>query len=429
LSSGVDLFHYLEVTVKGKPRIAVVTAGHLSTCPRMLKAADALSEAGYEVECVSTRSTPWATEADRDVYERRGGKWRWTVVDYRKSSAPGTYFTSGARHRLARARARRQSRIPLRVATRAHGRVHVELVRAALGTGADFFYGGTTGGIAAAREAAARAGRPYALDLEDFYSGDCAEGSLDEKLATRIEEAILKGAAFLTAGSAAIADAYRAKYGVDPATIHNTFPLPAPPSLERGEGPLRLYWFSQTIGPGRGLEQAIEAVGLSRVDAELRLRGSAAQGFDDALASLAREKAPRLRLAIEPPGPPDEMTRLASGHDVGLALEQGATLNNRLALGNKPLTYVLTGLALALTDVPGHRNLARDLGDDRLLVPPTDVRALAEGFRRFAGNDGFLARCRSTSWEAAKRRWHWEHPEERGKLLGLVEAATAPRAR
>ena len=54
-----------------KPRICVVTAGHLSTCPRMLKAADALAEAGYRVRVVSTQQTDWAAEADLDVRRRR----------------------------------------------------------------------------------------------------------------------------------------------------------------------------------------------------------------------------------------------------------------------------------------------------------------------------------------------------------------------
>jgi transketolase len=56
-------------------RICIVTAGHLSTCPRMLKAADALAEAGYRVRVVSVRHTQWATEADRDVRRRRTGAW------------------------------------------------------------------------------------------------------------------------------------------------------------------------------------------------------------------------------------------------------------------------------------------------------------------------------------------------------------------
>ena len=66
-----DLFHYLELEPFMKPRLALVTAGHLSTCPRMLKAADALAEEGYDVEVVSTRSTAWAVEADLALLAER----------------------------------------------------------------------------------------------------------------------------------------------------------------------------------------------------------------------------------------------------------------------------------------------------------------------------------------------------------------------
>ena len=66
-------------------RICVVTAGHLSTCPRMLKAADALHAAGYAVRVVSANHTPWAQAADREVVRSRG--WKWTVVDYARETA------------------------------------------------------------------------------------------------------------------------------------------------------------------------------------------------------------------------------------------------------------------------------------------------------------------------------------------------------
>jgi hypothetical protein len=153
----------------------------------MLKAADALAEEGYEVSVVSTRSTPWATEADLDVLRRRSGRWRSIVVDYSRSGGPLLYAKSGLRRRVARALAARTNDISFPLSTGAFARVHDELVSAALGTSADFFYGGTTGGIAAAFEAAKRAGRRYALDLEDFFSGEPPEGSLDQRLAERIE--------------------------------------------------------------------------------------------------------------------------------------------------------------------------------------------------------------------------------------------------
>jgi hypothetical protein len=387
----------------------------------MLKAADALAEDGYEVEVVSTRSTAWASAADRDVYERRGGKWRWTVVDYRKESAPGTYLRTGLRQRLARALATRLSRIPLVVANRAFARVHDELVAAVRGTGADFFYGGTTGGIAAT--AAAAGSRPYALDLEDFYSGDGTEGSPDEKLATRVESAVLKGARFLTAGSEAIAEAYRDKYALTPVPIHNTFSLPTetPDFASSRTGPLRLYWFSQTIGSGRGLEEAIEALGVSGIDARLHVRGVLASGFD--VRALAATKAPRLSIEVLEPGLPDEMTRLARGYDVGLSLEQRVSRNRELCLTNKAFIYMLAGLALAMTTTAGQRPLVDRLHEHAVTVPPGDVDALASGLARLSNERGWLAKCRRASWEAASSRWHWEHAEERGKLLDLVRDA------
>jgi len=406
-----------------KPRLTLVTAGHLSTCPRMLKAADALAEEGYEVAVVSTRSTPWAAEADLDVRNRRRERWKSIVIDYSRSGRPLLYVKSGLRRRIARALAARTREAPYRLATRAFARVHEELVSAAFATSADFFYGGTTGGVAAAFEAARRADRRYALDLEDFFSGEPPEGSLDQKLAERIEREILPGARFLTASSRPIAEAYAAKYGVTAATIHNVFPLPArPPDLEsRPEGPLRLYWFSQTVGPGRGLEEAIAAAGVSGIEGELHLRGAIAESYRETLRKLAREKAPRLALTMHPPGPPDEMTALASAFDIGLSLEQPLSLNRPLCLTNKALVYLLAGLALVMTDTPGQRPLRDELGDQALVVSPGDVQALAAGFRRFANDRRYLLDCQRASWKAAATRWHWEHSEERGKLLRLFE--------
>ncbi len=409
-----------------KPRLTLVTAGHLSTCPRMLKAADALVDGGYDVVLISTSSTDWAEDADADVRERRRGRFRVETIDYSRARSPLLHVKSGLRRRLARSIASRSKDLTFPLAVRAIARVHEELVSAAVATSADFLYGGTTGGIAAAFEAARRSGRPYALDLEDFFSGEPPSGSLDEKLAERIEREILPGARFLTASSGPIAKAYAKKYGAAVETIHNVFPLPErPPDLERSPaGPLRFYWFSQTIGAGRGLEDAIEGAGRARVPCELHLRGSIANDYRDQLVRRSREKAPNLALTTHPPGLPDEMTSLASPFDIGLSLEQPVSVNRTLCLTNKALVYPLAGLALVLTDTPGQRSLADELGDEALLVQPGDVNALAGGFRRFAEDRRHLLDCRRASWNAAATRWHWEHADERGKLLRLFEAAT-----
>jgi hypothetical protein len=109
-----------------------------------------------------------------------------------------------------------------------------------------------------------------------------------------------------------------------------------------------------------------------------------------------------------------------AGHDVGLTLEQGHVLNRALCLGNKALIYVLAGLALAISDTPGQRPLALGLGEGAVLYRPGDVPALAAGLKRWAQDKALLARARALVWQAASERWHWEHPEERGALLGAV---------
>src|SRR5439155_11008010 len=179
-------------------RITVVTAGHLSSCPRMLKAADAFHNAGYQVRVVSARHTEWATAADLAVRATRN--WAWRVGDYGRASGWRRRLTTAARFRAAgiAARAVGAGRVALPLAIRAYSRAHDELVRTVASEPADLIYGGTTGALAAVAEAASRLGIPYGLDLEDFHSAeqDSADGELANALATRVEMATLKNAAF-----------------------------------------------------------------------------------------------------------------------------------------------------------------------------------------------------------------------------------------
>ena len=390
----------------------------------MLKAADALAWAGHSIRVVATRFEPWATDADEDVRARRS--WRVAVIDRGRQSGALTYWCSGIRQRTARAAAgwMGPARTPIPVAVRAYARLHSEFVSAAVAERADLFYGGTSATLAAVADAARRQGVPYALDLEDLHSAESAAPDADftHALARRVEGAVVGRAAAITTSSAPIAWAYHARYGIVPRVVSNTFPLPStPPDFVRRPGPLRLYWFSQTIGPGRGLEDAIAAAGRAGVEAELHLRGRPADGYVATLEQVRAAHAPRLAIVRHPPAPPDAMVDLARGYDVGLALEQMTVLNHQLALSNKALTYILAGIAVALTDTPGQRVLGVDLGPGRGPVPPGDIGALAALFARWAADPDALLDAKRAAWAAAVGRWHWEHENDRGALCGLVK--------
>ncbi|MFI5177926.1 MAG: glycosyltransferase [Vicinamibacterales bacterium] len=393
----------------------------------MLKAADALTSDGHAVRVVATRHEPWATEADADVMTRR--HWPLSVVDYRRHESGATYVLSGARYRAARAAAHAlgAARAPFAIVARAFGRVHSELVRAATAEPADLIYGGTTGALAAVAEAARRLHVPYALDLEDLHSGETAgdDALFVDALARRVEAQVLRDAAFLTTSSEAIGEAYGAQYGVAPSVVHNTFPLPGvPPDFARADASrLRVYWFSQTIGPGRGLEDAVTALGRAGGDAELALRGRPQPGYLDALRSQAARDAPRVAVVHHAPAPPDAMVDLARGYDVGLALEQMTPKNRSLCVTNKAFTYILAGAAVAISDTPGQHALGVDLGRGAALVPPGDADALAGAFAAWMRDPAALDCARRSAWQAAERRWHWEHALERGRLQALVRRA------
>ena len=124
--------------------------------------------------------------------------------------------------------------------------------------------------------------------------------------------------------------------------------------------PLTLYWFSQVIGPDRGLEDAIRAMGILRTrPLELHLRGAWHPGYEGVLRSMAADAGVRQeRIVSHAPAAADEMVRLAAEFDIGLALEPAASVNNDLALSNKLFTYVLAGNA-----VDRHSNHRASVGD------------------------------------------------------------------
>jgi hypothetical protein len=229
----------------------------------------------------------------------------------------------------------------------------------------------------------------------------------------------------VTAGSEEIAAAYKARDGVDATVVHNTFALPSqPPDVSRVDPDrLRVYWFSQTIGPGRGLEDAILALGRAGAAAHLALRGRAQPGYVESLTALAAAQAPQVEVVPLAPAPPDAMIECARGYDVGLALEQMTPRNRRLCLTNKAFTYILAGMAVAITDTPGQHALGVDLGRAAALVPAGDVDALAGAFARWAGDAAELDCAKRTAWSAATRRWHWQHAQEQGALSALVREA------
>ena len=159
MSAAAPKLHTTGKSVRpGERRIVVVMPGHLSTTPRMMKAADAFAHAGYQVRVVSATYQEWSREADRTLAPTR--PWRWTPVEHGRVEASALYTLSGARRHCARTITRMVGAdgAPWWAVTRAMSRAHDELVKAALAEPFDLIYGGSVGGLAVVEEVARRAG-------------------------------------------------------------------------------------------------------------------------------------------------------------------------------------------------------------------------------------------------------------------------------
>jgi glycosyltransferase involved in cell wall biosynthesis len=408
-------------------KVAVVMPGHLATTPRMLKTADSLARAGYDVRAISAGFEPWARDADSRTTATR--TWRWQVVEHGREQAPIRHARTGLRRHLARraARAVGPHNAPWWACTRALSRVHDELVAAACREPLDLVIAGSIGGLGVAAEIGRRARVPFAVDLEDFHPAESVapDAPLYHGLAERVLSRVLPGAAFVTTSSECIAARYRERFGITAAVLHNVFQLPVQkPPFTRDGGPLRLYWFSQTIGPGRGIEELIAAAAHAGVPTEITLRGQSNGTFVSQLLQRAAA-VPGLALRVEPPADPDRMVALCAGHDVGLSAEIERVENRQLCLTNKVFTYLLGGLPVVLNDTLAQRRLASELADAAYLYSSGDVQSLGEWLRALALDPQRLRRHREAAWQQAVRRWHWEHESEEGQLLTLVQRALA----
>src|SRR5437868_907756 len=141
------------------------------------------------------------------------------------------------------------------------------------------------------------------------------------------------------------------------------------------------------------------------------------------MRSLQQEVAPRLSLLVHDPAPPDEMVPLTQRYDAGLSCEEPAVLNHRLCLGNKIFTYLAAGVPVILSRTPAQTALAEDLGSAAFTYETGEVDGLAAVLSRLSTSEPLRRQAAAAARSAAARRWHWEHPSDRGALIDRVRAS------
>lgn len=392
------------------PTICLVTTTHLAANPRLVKEAEALLRVGYRVVALTYPHLERLRGNDETVRRSLPDLEEVPLVGRAEGRARSAWYRiEFALWRRLAERTGAPILAPYAVIPR-----YRAFCRAVARTGADLYIAHNLGALPVAAYAARTTGTRLGFDAEDFHRGEYAEGESPRALLTRyIEAAYIPRCDYVTAASDGIADAYARVLGVPrPTTVLNVFPLadrgwPVVGDERHREVPMdatSLYWFSQVIGPGRGLEDVVRALPLFSERVVLSLRGRWAEGYEAELRGLAKSLGVGDRMRHLPVAPPREMVARAGCHSIGLALEPGRDENNRLALSNKIFTYLLAGLPTVATDTEGQRGIARGAGEAVAIYTPGDVEALVESVQRLLSSE----RPRREAERLAKERYNWE---------------------
>lgn len=409
--------------------ICLVTPGHVASTPRLVKNADALAAAGYRVHVVAGRNFPPVDPLDAEIFSR--ARWTWTIVDRGSRSQA---LVERLSRRAARARLRL---IGGGVAAASLGlRAPVyRLMEAAKRVRARFYFGHGLPGLPAAAGAARAGGVPYGFDAEDFHDAETEEAQADPvEAAIRrlLQSRLLPGCRLFTAGSPLIAREYARVYGREAIPLLNVFPLdeappaplePDPPGPDR---PARAYWFSQTIGPGRGLEAAAAAFARMDTPVEMLLRGFPAAGYAERLAAAAATAGYGRPIRFLPPAASAEMARLSAPHDLGLCVEESTPRNHDLCLANKIFVYLLAGIPQLLSPTAAHLDFAPELGEAAIVADRRDPTETARRLDALLRDPARRASARSRAWELARSRYCWDVEKE--KFLSAVAEIVDPVA-
>jgi len=406
--------------------IVIVTIGQPSTNPRMVKEYTALKQAGYRVKVLYAYWADWALATDAALLaEKPFDPDDFILAGGSPRVQKGVYQFSRLYFKCARIFTLKTS-LPF-FWKWALNRPSFFLAKKAKKEKADLYIAHNLAALPAAMAAAVKWRALCAFDAEDYHLGQMeATAGKEYQLVKRLEETYMHRCAYISAASPLIARSYadRLKIG-DILVINNVFSVnnlqPEPLPYRQGET-LKLFWFSQTVGPDRGLETVISAMGrLQAGDVTLSILGSCSEMEKQRLLSLAVSAGGQeQQLNFIDPVSPDEIFMLAASHHIGLAVETNRILNRQIALTNKLFTYPLSGLAIIATDTPGQRDFLQRYPGIGQLYADGAIPGLTSLLQAYVADPEILNHIRLRAWNYAKTTLNWEQEQ-----IGLLDRIAA----
>ncbi|TSD65865.1 glycosyltransferase family 4 protein [Inquilinus sp. KBS0705] len=263
-------------------------------------------------------------------------------------------------------------------------------------------------------------GYKVAFDFEDWYSEDLLLQARKERplnLLRKAEHTALKDGSYCITTSKVLAGKLSETYSSKaPNVIYNVFPS-RQDILQKTKdftGTLKLFWFSQTIGLGRGLEQFISISAKLKKPLELHLLGNIHNAYRGQLISIMPVQH---QLHFHPLVPENDLANKIALFDIGLALELDTPMSRNYTITNKFFQYIQAGLPVIASKTAGQKEGFEQFEPGFMLSQkPTDAEIVA--LEKWLEDPVELQAARIRTIEAAKA-YNWDN--ESGKLLAFVK--------
>lgn len=383
--------------------VALLTAGHLSSCPRLIKEAELLSENGYVISIVFLSSIPRIADLDKFIIDRHID-WNFYEVKWNKSLSSifsKLAYELSSIFRFSEKYIQPTSKI---------------LIDKTLSIDADLYIAHHPSVLVAAALAAEKYKAKYAYDIEDAFPfvEDGRYINNPEKSIENIERKYINNASFTTTASPLYTNLYREIYGMrsSPMNLLNVFDI-SDSKIEykdrRDLQKVSFYWYSQTVGLNRGLDDLFSAVNsLPKNSFEIHIRGMCTDEVREALMNLILENDHKKNIFFHASISADELVERNKEHDIGFALEASASLNRDLCISNKILDYLRSGLFIVATNTQGHQLITNELGENAISYTQGDTVSLSNALNIVLNDPVKLFNGKQKSMNLAREKYNWK---------------------
>ena len=357
-------------------RITIITGQHLTANPRVWKEANALAYRGYFVTIYTTWYNPLLLTEDKKLIDK--------AVNYMAAFSLICKWNNCLYVILAKGvkKAANYMYKWFKISS-----IYQEIylpgiqLKRILNTPADLFICHQEAGLLLGVQLLKK-GKKVAFDFEDWYAEDYPNCFRPVNLFRENEVHALKYAEYVTCPSDSMSIALQQYYKFDRqvSVVYNSFPPGNIQDNHIQKIPNSLVWFSQTLGPNRGIEDFMHVLRQLDIPVEIHFIGFSSISYREYLVECLNDTPHKVK--IHSLMKHSDMVNFVKQFEYGLALEESFPLSRDLTITNKILLYLQLNLHVIATSSQGHLELKSNFGDSISYIETGRTSANVELIRR-----------------------------------------------